>query len=125
MTLDVTIGKKTGKDHVEKCPESKDNVCDSTQTNWPSESYRSGNNVSFWKFFTRNKDLKVIYLKMRKHPDTNDLDIAQLKPFMKEINKLKESDFVDEIDKDRVKWLKYWSNKAVELYGTDAAIMFS
>lgn len=125
MTLDVTIGKKIGKDSVEKCPESKDNVCDSAQTNWPSESYRSGNNVSFWKFFTKVKELNTLYLKMRKHPNTNDADIAQLKPLIKQINKLKESDFEDELDKDRLKWLKYWSNKAVELYGNDAAIMFS
>lgn len=125
MTLDVRIGKKTSENSVEQCPDAKENICDSAHTNWPAESYRSGNNVAFWKFFTRNKDLKAIYLEMRKHPNTNDLDIALLKPFLKRINKLKELNFIDEIDKDRLKWLKYWSNKAVELYGDEAAIMFS
>jgi hypothetical protein len=62
---------------------------------------------------------------MRKHPDTNDLDLALIKPFLKRINKLKDSDFVNEVDKDRLKWLKYWSNKSVELYGNEAAILFS
>ncbi|MDP3989718.1 MAG: hypothetical protein Q8Q01_00765 [archaeon] len=125
MTLDVRIGKKIGDSSVEQCPDAKENICDPLHTNWPTESYRSGNNFSFWKFFTKNKDLKAIYLEMRKHPNTNDLDLALIKPFLKRINKLKDADFVNEVDKDRLKWLKYWSNKAVELYGNEAAILFS
>jgi len=32
---------------------------------------------------------------------------------------------VNEVDSDRLKWLKYWAKKAVELYGDDAAISIS
>ena len=125
MTMDVKIGKKTGDNTIEQCPDSDTNICDPAFTRWPKESYRSGSNVSFWRFFMKNNDLKKIYLEMRKHPNSNDLDLASLKPFANKINKIKESDFSDDLDKDRLKWLKYWSNKAVKLYGEEAAIMFS
>ena len=62
---------------------------------------------------------------MRKHPNTNDLDIAKLKPFAEEISKIKEADFTNAIDKDRLKWLQYWTLKAVELYGENAGVQFS
>ena len=65
-----------------------------------------------------------LYYRIRKHPDTNDCDIIPLKSILHEINGLFD-EFFDEIDRDRMKWLKFWSNRAVSLYGDDAYISFS
>lgn len=120
MTLDVTIGRKL-KDDVVQCPDSDKDICNPNLTNHPREAYRSGSS-DFWSFW-RRRGLADIYLSMRKNPNSNDIDIALLKPFIKRINALKEP--LSIIDKDRLKWLKYWSNKATELCGEEAAIMFS
>lgn len=134
MTLDVTIGKfkiknptrNDVKDYesanainfmsVVACPISKEPICE--QSAWPCESYRSGS-TGFWNFF--EKQLPKLYKKMRFNPNTNDKDIAFIKPILKEINALPNP--VDD-DADRMKWLKYWCNRAVELYGIRAAIEF-
>ena len=64
-------------------------------------------------------------MNMRKHPWTNDFDRAKLKPFAEGILAISESEFTQEDDKDRLRWLQYWVAKAVELYGDEAGITFS
>jgi hypothetical protein len=49
--------------------------------------------------------------------------LAQLKPVLEEINLLSET-LPSRIDQDRMKWFKYWTNRAVELYGDEAYITF-
>lgn len=137
MTLDVTIGKliRRGFDvegesedrhihinevfWVNQCPKSDVAICNPEHTLWTHESYRSGSS-EFYEFF----DMIPFYRRM-KWNRTNDTDIAFLKPLIDKINELKEEDFGTERHKDRLKWFKHWSNKAVELYGDDAAIMFT
>ena len=54
---------------------------------------------------------------------TNDIQITRLKGYLNEINNLKgDGDFINE---RRLHWLKFWCNRAVELYGNDAVIKFS
>ena len=129
MTLDVTIGKiVTDYDFygnkptfwVESCPNAEQNICNSKYTDWPKEAYRSGS-TAFWEFF--QKQVGQIYYDMRDHPNSNDRGVSYIKPFLERINALTESN--DDVDKDRMKWLKYWCNKAVELYDSMAGIMFS
>jgi len=128
MTLDVTIGEiYLDKDlseikpiyWVRCCPESETEICDEEYTLWTKESYRSGSS-SFWKFF--KEDIGDIYYEMREHPYHNDHETAYLKSFIDRINALPTPE--DEFNQDRMKWFKYWCNKAVELYGDKAAIMF-
>ena len=157
MTLDVTIGKLTIspietilqaalygdednneygiRDHVvdtygmidvEACPDSDYDVCNPESTIYPRSSQRSGS-TGFWKFFT---DMigSDIYYAMRRNPESNDRDIALIRPLIDKINAIQDPTIVDENAKynsDRLKWFKFWSNKAVELYGDMAAIEFS
>jgi hypothetical protein len=141
MTLDVTIGeiigagpynggdirvKVYGDNHeiiadVKQCPKADKDICDKGLTLWPRESYRSGSSA-FWDFFT-DGPLCELYLKMRNYPGSNDWDVAYLAPVADEITNIKE--FGDEVDRDRLKWLKYWVAKAVELYGNKAGIQFT
>ena len=139
MTLDVTIGKITIERieeeddlcfkplfHVQQCPEAKEDINDKEYTLWTKESYRSGS-TDFWSFFKRQHPLlKEIYFGMREHPDSNDFDVAYVKPYLEKINSIKIEDFKDpnEVNDDRLKWLRYWCNKAVELYGEEAGISF-
>lgn len=128
MTLDVTIGKIIiNKDEnnrafisIKQCPNSKKHICDKQYTFVPTESYRSGSS-GLWNFF--KSYVGDLYFQWREHPDTNDLDIAFIKPVIKKIIKLK--DPVESIEYDRMKWLKYWCQKAVKLYGKNAGIMFT
>jgi hypothetical protein len=132
MTLDVTIGRidkekdEEGKmrKFVVACPESNVNICDPTNTIYPREAERSGSS-SFWQFWRATPDIEEIYLEMREYPSTNDLEVAKLKPFAARIAKLKESDFPDPYDQDRLKWLKHWTKDAVKRYGDKAGIEFS
>ena len=137
MTLDVAIGKVTRHEEprdeelgvgikqffdVEECPDADFDVCNPENTIYPRESYRSGSS-GFWKFWTDNPKLNEIYTRMRE--DKSDIDISYLKLVLKDIQKLKPEDATGEGDHDRLKWLQYWSKKAVELYGSDAGIKFS
>ena len=131
MTLDVRIGKVTVdcddgihfNPVVELCPKSETNISNSAFTVWPCESYRSGS-TSFWHFFAIG-ELKHIYLEMREYPNTNDYEVVKLEPFAGRILALDRRNFKTEADKDRLKWLMYWTRQAVELYGELAAISFS
>lgn len=138
MTLDVTIGKlhisklrdregMTNLMHLStviKCPYATNNVCDPKLTFWPKESFRSGS-TGLWNFWLEHRTLNKVYQSCRIFPDTNDADIAFLKPHARRILSIKDSSMKTEENKDRLLWLKYWTKKSVELYRDDAAIMFS
>ena len=138
MTLDVTIGKVVIEPYdpeykdedgacvaqfsVEPCPELDYDLCISPGcTLWPREAYRSGS-LNFWDFFL--KKIPGVYRKLRYNPTTNDRDVAWIKPIIDEINRLSD-DIGTDIDNDRMKWFKFWCNRAVELYGENAGIEFS
>lgn len=129
MTLDVNIGKRieyldedgSVQYRIEMCPEADHDICKPEFTSWSRESYRSGSS-DFWRFFQMCTD--GLYYHIRKYPDTNDYEIIPLKPILHEINGLFDK-FFDEANRDRMKWLKFWSNRAVSLYGDDAYISFS
>lgn len=139
MTLDVTIGyvepnTEPYDDQIHpsfdviQCPNADHDVCNPEYTMDAKESYRSGSfgEDGFWAFWKRKSlKLSAIYFEMRENPDSNDRDVAYLKPFIERINAIPESDFTEAVDLDRLKWLKYWVNKAIELYGDKAGIMFS
>jgi hypothetical protein len=125
MTLDVTIGKLKGTRYLDQCPNAETDISNPKLSYWSRESYRSGS-TEFWSFWlNKNAKLAKIYMNMRKNPWTNDFDRSKLKPFEKEILSIPESEFPDEVDKDRLRWLKYWVAKAIELYGDKAGITFS
>ena len=131
MTLDVRIGKAQIKDYdnhfivdVVKCPELDYDLCKPCFTLWPRESYRSGS-TEFWEFFTHNPEIRKIYHQMRDFPDCNDYEVIKIIPFIDKINALSIQDFKKDSHKDRLKWLKFWCKKAIELYGDLAAISFS
>ena len=134
MTLDVTIGKiivghLDYKDRafltVEECPEADFDVCDTKYSITPRISFRSGSS-SFWRFFQdKNEQLTLLYHDLRDNPNSNDLDVTFLKPFLDRFNVLNIDSFEDAVDKDRLKWLKYWIVVAVELYDDLAGIKFS
>ncbi len=136
MTLDVKIGKRmvqheNGEDveYVKMCAPVHFDVCNPEHTLWEREAYRSGS-TGFWDFWMKPY-MKDMYLTMRKHPRSNDIDIAPLLPFLKDIKKLPSSQFqngvkvIDDLDFDRLEWFKFWALRAVNLYGKEAYISFS
>ena len=123
MTLDITIGKiveENNELNVEMCPKSETNICNPNSTLWANESYRSGGS-DLWEFWEHH--CNSLYFSLREHPHTNDKDIAKLSHVIDEINLLPD-DLLTQNDNDRMLWFKYWSNKAVELYGDNAGIEF-
>lgn len=114
MTIDTTIGRilSNGK-HVMKCPRAEHNICNPQYTNHPRDSYRSGSSKlrQFWQ-----TSCGEFY-------NTLEEEITPLKQYQEQINKLDAND--NAINTDRMLWLKYWTNKAVELYGDDAGIQFA
>ena len=125
MTLDIIIGKLTytpGDDEldVEKCPPESHDVCDRELTIYPRDSCRSGS-AGLWDFFFDR--VHDIYMEMRDYPDSNDPEAIAIKPFLERINALPD-DCNDAINNDRMKWFKFWCNRAVELYGDEAGIEF-
>ena len=103
---------------VQQCPNENDG-CTQEDTAHPNESYRSGSGAAISKFLD-NSGLYDVLFKLH----SNDEQIYKLKSVIKEINeaKLLSTNFYDE---RRLHWLKFWSNKAIELYGDNAAISFS
>ena len=138
MTLDVTIGEAVIEDYdddehltvyvgVQECPKAKKDICGQGKkrlTVWPREAYRSGS-TGFWEFFRKNNALCKLYERWRENPESNDCDVARIKPVLKAVLSIKRGSFKTELDKDRLKWLQYWCKKAVRLYGKNAAIQFS
>ncbi len=149
MTLDISFGKivfKIGKIDinedgegscnadmfltVEDCPDEKENVCNPEYTLDAKSPWRSGS-TEFWHFFSESKRINKIYHLWRNFPESNDRDVCFVKPVLELINELTDSDVfnkneeVYERNKDRLKWLKFWANKSVELYGEYAGVEFS
>jgi len=133
MTLDVTIGKvvvDSDEDSgrawasVEGCPVADFDVSPVATSVTPRESYRSGS-TSFQEFWRKNDVLGNLYEHMRDHLDTDDRDVTYLAKYIEKINQLSPVSFDSDVDRDRLHWLQYWVNKALELYGKDAGIMFS
>jgi hypothetical protein len=131
MTLDVIIGKRVLSEDEDKdinkytvieCPNMEDG-CSVEFTIYKNTSYRSGSSA-FWSFWGKTEQIRNIYLSMRKHPNTNDKDVTLLKNHIDDINNINDNDFTVPCDQDRLKWFKFWSNKAIELYGNKAAIGF-
>jgi len=105
---------------IEECPKQKDG-CSGEDTIFPNQAYRSGSISGMHEFF----ELVMPKLVKEIRPiSSNDAQISKLKPFLPAINKLKYGGKVV-LHKKRLQWLKFWSNKAVELYDEDAAIQFS
>jgi|LGVF01.1.fsa_nt_gb hypothetical protein len=125
MTLDITIGQVCIEEYGNKAyvsvspcvPETYD-VCDPKYAVRPRAAKRSGA-VALYGFF--NKYLYDIYTEMRDYPDSNDQDVAFITPWIDRINAL-DDQCDDPIRTDCMKWLKFWCNRAVTLYGDDAAI---
>jgi len=130
MTLDVTIGKIIADEiyddtinpmyWIKQCPDSETPICDIDHTLWIVEAYRSGS-TEFWNFFFNH--VGKMYKEMRSNPNSNDRDVVCITPFLDRINSLNTPS--DPTHADRMKWLKYWCNKAVELYGKEAGMMFT
>jgi hypothetical protein len=128
MSLGVSIGRRITEKRGEKdvegvecCPDADHEICDSEFTRWTKESYRNGSS-DFWQFW----EVRVGSLFQRMNVDKINSagePLAQLKPVLEEINLLSET-LPSRIDQDRMKWFKYWTNRAVELYGDEAYITF-
>jgi len=125
MTLDVIIGKLayTEGDYglgIEECPLESYDVCDPEYTMYPRRANRSGS-TGFWDFFFDH--VGNTYMWMRNCPDSNGPEVVALKEFIDEINAL--PDNCNNLGhNDRMKWFKFWCNRAVELYGDEAGIKF-
>jgi len=138
MTLDIKIGKLVqleegythdnvmdglNPDHsyVEVCPESNEDVCDPKHTIYPKSAYRSGGYGSFPGFI-------MAYLP-RMYQELGVSGIARLSRYYSEImampNGADKSGYQNGLDKDRIHWFKYWSKRAMDLYGDGAGVMFS
>lgn len=127
MSLGVSIGRRVTEKRGEKdvegvecCPDADHMICDPEFTRWTKESYRNGSS-DFWQFW----EVRVgsLFRRMIVHNNSAGEPLAPLKPALDEINLLS-NDLLDKADKDRMKWFKYWANRAVELYGDEAYITF-
>jgi len=131
MAMTVKIGKITEFDcenelykQVEKCPDADVNICNPGNTIFPKSALRMFS-VQSWNSWESSSDkLYNLYKSMREYPDLDGPEVIRLKPFIKAINRLPD-DYSEYDHVDRMKWFKYWSNKAVELYGDCAGIEFS
>lgn len=133
MTLDVMIGRIqkrywwSQEKTVAMCPPLDYDLCNSGglfddhpegSTAWPRESYRSGSSC-FRDFFMR-RPLQGFYLSIYIH----ERDIHVLAPYGEMIRSLQKGMFPRQ-DWDRLKWLQFWTKRAIELYGDKAGISFS
>ena len=139
MTLDVTIGKieifreyKEDDDYekydrylvvntiVVECPDLDYDLCSSNHTMWPRKSWRSGNTSFFIGFF--ESYLPETYQRFVYKDKWESVSVAFLQPVIEEIKALKIP--LPPIQADRMKWFKFWCERAVDLYGENAGIMF-
>jgi len=121
MTLTVKIGRVgTPSDEclesIDECPPESFDVCDPAFTIYPRRAYRSG----LWDFF----ESYIPYL--RRRVLTQPENTLLIKSFIDDVNRFTSNNhsYGNALDKDRMKWFKFWCNKAVELYGDDAGIEF-
>ncbi|HWQ96051.1 MAG TPA: hypothetical protein VN368_01640 [Candidatus Methylomirabilis sp.] len=87
----------------------EDNICDHKYTLYPNEPIR---------IVSSDYPIFPICFREKTEPTT----ITKLTPYIDQINTLKPQ---DGLMGDRIKWLKYWANKAIDEFGEDAVIMFS
>lgn len=117
MTLSITIGKTKPMvneygETIDECPPESYDVCDPKYTMHSQRAYRNG--TALWDFFEHY--LNDIYNESMSNKD-------EIKPFIDEINALPD-DCGDPGHNDRMKWFKFWCNRAVELYGDEAGVEF-
>lgn len=138
MTLDITIGKLVvdpneeygyeraygGIDphhtDVDPCPDADVDICDPECTIYPRRSYRSGAYGSLPQF------IQLYLPRMRR--ELGVCGIARLSRYYNEIQAMSDDASLSGHNiycEDRIKWFKYWSKKAKELYGDAAGISFS
>lgn len=149
MTIDITIGKLKFKTfdevlkeklkeednfnstnqillidfiNIEQCPDEKDS-CSEEDTIFPNSAYRSGSSVGIHDFYNKVKGMRDLIEEMAPL-NSNDTQYAKIKPFLKQINKLKYSGESKQHQK-RLHWFKFWCNRAVELYNEKSGIMWS
>jgi hypothetical protein len=63
------------------------------------------------------------YKRIDVHRNSASEAFTPLKPILDQVNSPPDT-FEKEVDRDRMKWLKYWINHAVKLYGDEAYITF-
>ncbi len=136
---------------VEKCPPAEKQICE--YSDHPFDSFRYGSTYDFHEFhkyifsvaqnqgdvfrstFPAVLPLKPIIDKLNSISNDWKGKNEPLEFFFNEmaeviytgkIDKKKQlsPDWLVEISRDRMIWLKHWANKAVELYGEDAGIEF-
>jgi len=120
MTLTVIIGKMGSPSdeipNIGECPEESHDVCDPEYTIFPKRAIRIG-----------SSDMRDFFDGLTAEIYTNTIsdptEIIQIKPVIDVINDLAD-DLGDAGHNDRMKWLKFWCNRAVELYGDEAGIEF-
>lgn len=144
MTIDITIGKivfKSGEDiaaylksmeffrydqfdlcelfDVDQCPD-EDDGCTQEDTIFPGTAYRSGSISAISEFF--RKVAPELYDIFCPHK-SNDMQVTRLHAHIEAVNELKP--IGEHYHDKRLHWLKFWCNKAVELYGKEAVIKFT
>jgi hypothetical protein len=144
MTIDITVGKivfKCDEDiaeylkslnyfrydqidlhklfYVEQCPD-EDVGCTQDDTHFPGSAYRSGNSSAVSDFFCKVAPELYDILCPKK---TNDMQVTRINLHIEAINALKP--IGEHCHDKRLHWLKFWCNKAVELYGKEAVIKFT
>ena len=147
MTIDITIGKlkklsfeeglKEQLDNeyiytykstfcvtdfldIEQCP-PEDDDCTEEDTMYPGEAYRSGSISGMTEFFEIVLPDLINDIRANRN---NDRQYTLIEPFIEKINLLIYEGDVKQHNK-RLHWLKFWCNRAVELYGEEAVILFS
>jgi len=120
MTLSVFIGKidphRDGIPYIDMCPSESYDVCDPEYTIYPRKALRSGAD-DMRDFFDGLPD--EIYINTISDPD----EMVLIEAVIGAINALPD-DIGNPCHNDRMKWLKFWCNRAVELYGDEAGIEF-
>lgn len=143
MIFSLTIGRSfinfENQDRgAEECPVENYDICDSKYTANPSRSYRVSTEYmtcplrEFWYSYIRPIFWDEQALCEQKHlAETckRDMTLFQdnpipLKPYIEKIRKLPD-ECGNIYDNDRMKWFKFWAEKAVELYGEEAVIHVS
>lgn len=107
MTIEIIIGKIEGN-NVIACRPSRKNICDPEISRNPKEAKRTG-----------GKGLKNFINNIL---SASSETIFQINKYLQTIMAIEDTSFTP-IDKDRIKWFKYWTSKAFDLYGDRAGIM--
>lgn len=127
MTLKVTIGEiykgnESEELTVNPCPSMNKNMVKSAYTTHPKEAIRDGSDL--WLFF-QLPPLITLFPKFNGGRSLGEYPVTiPLQPIAKNINAL-ELVLEDKSNQERLRWLKYWTAKAVQLFGERAGIEFS